>query len=175
MSERRKLPYHPKDFGRRIRRARKTAGMTQVQLGKASGLSQTFISEVENGHRNPTMGPATLLALALSVSLDHLVGLESDSEPETAAHTPGPWYVDTTDPGLTVREQRGRHQIVVLNPCREEYKANASVIAAAPRMLKALRRMCVSFRFARGASDHHTSLNYREAREAIAEAETVIE
>jgi len=39
------------EFGGRVREARKKAGLTQAQLGKAAGLAQTYIFQVEKKGR----------------------------------------------------------------------------------------------------------------------------
>ena len=44
------------DLGRRIRAARKKQGITLKQLAEQTGLSASFISEVERGISQPSMG-----------------------------------------------------------------------------------------------------------------------
>mgnify|MGYP001188978779 CR=1 FL=1 len=47
---------------KQLKRLRWAAGMTQVALAKASGVSQQMISDVESGVSQPS--PATLKAIA---------------------------------------------------------------------------------------------------------------
>lgn len=51
-------------------RIRKEKGLTQEQLAERSGLSQQYISGLENGHRNPTI--VTLFELATALGVSHL-------------------------------------------------------------------------------------------------------
>lgn len=39
------------EFRRRLRRAREAAGLTQTQVARALGLSQSFVSKCESGER----------------------------------------------------------------------------------------------------------------------------
>jgi transcriptional regulator with XRE-family HTH domain len=62
-----------KGFGAVVRRRRKAAGLTQEGLAHATGLSSTFISLVENGHKAPTILVVRQLALALGLTAALLV------------------------------------------------------------------------------------------------------
>ena len=48
-------------------------GWTQGQLAAAAELDRTYISGVENGKQNPTLGALMKLARALEVPLERLV------------------------------------------------------------------------------------------------------
>jgi transcriptional regulator with XRE-family HTH domain len=56
-------------FGKHLRRLRRDAGLTQEKLSIATGLSQTYISGIENGTRNPSFKTLDKLAKALGVSI----------------------------------------------------------------------------------------------------------
>ncbi|WP_217646582.1 LexA family transcriptional regulator [Nitrosomonas sp. Nm34] len=58
-------------FGKRIQEARKEMGLTQPQLAKLAGLSQTTISDIERG-RNSGSGAVTALARVLKVNPEWL-------------------------------------------------------------------------------------------------------
>jgi transcriptional regulator with XRE-family HTH domain len=45
-----------KRLGRRLRELRMSAGLSQEQLGAAAGLTAKYISLVENGHVNASVG-----------------------------------------------------------------------------------------------------------------------
>lgn len=62
------------ECGRRIRLMRKQLGWTQCQLGKSAGLSQGFLSDVENGKLGISFRGAVRLAHALGVSPGWLGG-----------------------------------------------------------------------------------------------------
>lgn len=59
------------DFGSAIKRKRKMLGYTQVYLSDATGLSTTFISDVEKGKVTCELGKCIRLAnlLALDVNV----------------------------------------------------------------------------------------------------------
>ena len=67
-------------LGRKIRDLRLRRGLTVQQLAEASGLSKGFISQVENGHVNPSIGVVTRLAGGVGMPLSALFSAEA---PET--------------------------------------------------------------------------------------------
>ena len=54
-------------FGRQVRELRERAGMRQTDLAAAAGISVTYLSDTENGRRNPTLTVMLGLAHALGV------------------------------------------------------------------------------------------------------------
>lgn len=57
-------------LNRTIKQARKAAGLSQMELAAKSGISQTYISDLETGHQcNPTLAVVRRLQSALGVSL----------------------------------------------------------------------------------------------------------
>jgi transcriptional regulator with XRE-family HTH domain len=65
----------------RLQYSRKTAGLTQMGLARASGVPQNTISRIELGRNDETStGTLKKLALALKVSADFLLGLKDDPE-----------------------------------------------------------------------------------------------
>jgi transcriptional regulator with XRE-family HTH domain len=59
--------------GRNAARIRKEKGLTQEQLAEKCGLSQQYLSGLEQGRRNPTIVTIYELATALGVSPIDLV------------------------------------------------------------------------------------------------------
>ena len=59
--------------GRNAARIRRERGMTQEELAEKSGLSQQYLSGLEQGRRNPTIVTIYEIALALEVSHVKLV------------------------------------------------------------------------------------------------------
>lgn len=59
-------------LGQRIRRAREARLQTQVQLAAAAGISQGYLSQLEQDEREPTLSIAARLASVLGISLDEL-------------------------------------------------------------------------------------------------------
>lgn len=62
--------YSVKDVGRRVRAARKAAGLTQRELAEASGCGTRFISELENGKPTIELGRAIRVINTLSLDLE---------------------------------------------------------------------------------------------------------
>jgi transcriptional regulator with XRE-family HTH domain len=60
-------------FGAALRRVRLAAGMTQEQLGLESGVQRNFISLIELGQNQPTIGTIVRLAHALGMKASELV------------------------------------------------------------------------------------------------------
>ncbi len=59
-------------LGQRIRAARESLGESQVTLASAAGISQGYLSQLEQDEREPTLSVAGRLAAALRMSLDEL-------------------------------------------------------------------------------------------------------
>lgn len=59
--------------GANLRLARTAKGLTQEELAERSGFSQQYISELENGRRNPTIVSIYELAQALGIAHEELV------------------------------------------------------------------------------------------------------
>ena len=69
-------------IGRRVKQARKSAGLTQSDLAKVVGIKQSTISELERGDSRSTSYIA-LIARACGVSAEHLEGItENDLVPQ---------------------------------------------------------------------------------------------
>ncbi len=67
-------------LGTRVMHERLTAGLTQQQLARASGIAQADISRIERGLSNPTAETIEDLAGPLGVTLD-LVQVTDRAEP----------------------------------------------------------------------------------------------
>ncbi len=62
------------DFGDKIRYIRETRGLSTTEVATLSGLSQSFISDIENKRRqSPTIKTVQKLAKALGTSVSYLV------------------------------------------------------------------------------------------------------
>jgi transcriptional regulator with XRE-family HTH domain len=51
----------------RVRVLRRERDLTQQELGRKSGLSRSFLSQVENGNRVPSLSSLTRISAALGV------------------------------------------------------------------------------------------------------------
>jgi len=66
-------------FGLALRGARQTAGLSQEKLALESGLDRTFISLLERGLRQPTLG--SMFALAGPLRLEpHMLVMQVEQE-----------------------------------------------------------------------------------------------
>jgi transcriptional regulator with XRE-family HTH domain len=103
--------------GERIKKRRLELGWTQDQLVQKAGISNSFLSDLENGKRS--VGADTLLdiARALSLSLDYLMtGDEAETKPDKM-QIPVSLATFADQEGLTFRQTvallKMREQIVV--------------------------------------------------------------
>lgn len=62
------------DFGLRLAKARKEAGLTQTQFGRLVGLTQKMVDYYERRSPNPTTGFVQKAAQALHLTVDELLG-----------------------------------------------------------------------------------------------------
>lgn len=62
-------------FGERLKAERVRKELTQPELAKTLGLSQSLISKYEHGIKEPSNGALVALAQYFSVSTDYLLGL----------------------------------------------------------------------------------------------------
>lgn len=60
-------------FGAVLRQHRLAAGLSQEQLGLDSGVQRNFISLIETGQNQPTIGTVFRLAMALDVKPSKLI------------------------------------------------------------------------------------------------------
>jgi transcriptional regulator with XRE-family HTH domain len=70
--------------GQEVRRARTAAGMTQADVADRLATSPTYVTNVEAGRLNLTLGQLTRIAAALGASLDVKLPLV-EAEPTTVA------------------------------------------------------------------------------------------
>jgi HTH-type transcriptional regulator, repressor for puuD len=96
-------------FAKRLARLREDAGLSQSALARAIGTSQSAISQIESGDRNPSYEMIRQIADALGLSPAYLLGAEVE--------------------GLTAEEQVHFRQYRSLpSDAREELKEFASYL-----------------------------------------------
>jgi len=76
-------------LGKRIREARKQAGLTQEELAERIGVSRTAISRFELGEIEPSLRNLAAMAGELNVSADRLLGLPARAQEPLPELTPG--------------------------------------------------------------------------------------
>jgi transcriptional regulator with XRE-family HTH domain len=62
--------------GRNVQRIRQRRGLTQEKLSEKAGFTQQYISDLENGRRNPTV--VTLYEIAMALGVSHMDLLRPD-------------------------------------------------------------------------------------------------
>lgn len=85
---------HLRPVGAFIREQRRLVKLSQRQLAKATGLSDTYLSQLERGMHEPSLRALRAIAKGLNVSADQLIaltgaiedGLDPGAEAEADAH-----------------------------------------------------------------------------------------
>jgi transcriptional regulator with XRE-family HTH domain len=72
------------DIGSIIKKLRKARKVTQTQLAHSSGITQTYLSQIENNIKEPTIPTLKAIAESMSVPLPILLfmAIESNDIPE---------------------------------------------------------------------------------------------
>ena len=70
--EDRKITKKDLQFGRKLQRVRKKAGLTQEKLADLTKRSTTFIGLIETGRRRPSMKTLQKIATALNINIKEL-------------------------------------------------------------------------------------------------------
>jgi transcriptional regulator with XRE-family HTH domain len=87
----------------KIRSARSDLGWTLQQLGAASGVSPSMISQIERGLANPTLAVAYRLAHALGLSLGDLVDSQEPEKRVEVIRSHDPQFLFRDDKACRVR------------------------------------------------------------------------
>lgn len=75
-------------FPARLKDARDLRGLSQLDLAQEAGLQPSAVSHFETGNRKPSFDNLRLLADALHVSTDYLLGRTDRPDPAIAASDP---------------------------------------------------------------------------------------
>ena len=65
-------------FANKLREVREDRNLSQLQLGKDLGFTQTCIAKWESGTRSPNIDNLIMLAKYFDTTTDYLLGLEDD-------------------------------------------------------------------------------------------------
>jgi len=69
-------------FGLAIRRVRTERGLSQERMAHLADLDRSYVSGIERGERNPSLGNILKLTAVLDVSLSELAALAETLMPE---------------------------------------------------------------------------------------------
>jgi len=72
----------PESFGERLRRLREEKGVSQSELASKAGFQPSAVAHFESDRRSPSFENLRRLADALTVTIDYLLGRET--EPKSA-------------------------------------------------------------------------------------------
>jgi transcriptional regulator with XRE-family HTH domain len=75
-------------FGKKLREARLTAGVSQERLAELAGLHRTYVSSVERGRRNISIENIERLAEALGIEMAGLMPARVSKKPDDGQGTP---------------------------------------------------------------------------------------
>lgn len=99
-------------LGERIKRARKTLGLSQAELARKAGVSPAYLSELEAGHARRPSGDVLLrIASALDMTIAEL--LDEDVRPAVGEPEPDPSLLE-----FASRRKLGRSDIRMLASIR---------------------------------------------------------
>lgn len=70
------------ELGLAIRERRQALALTQEQLAERANLHWTYISEIENARRNPSVDVLRRLASGLVMPLSELIHIAEDNSPD---------------------------------------------------------------------------------------------
>ena len=65
-------------IGDKIRELREKRKLTQIELAKLAGISNTYLSDIERGRVNPSLKTLDKLARALGIKIDWEIFLNDD-------------------------------------------------------------------------------------------------
>ena len=63
-------------FGMKLRKIRKSKGVTQEKLAEKAGMDFSYLNLIEGGKRNPTLKIIAKIARVLGIRLDELMKLK---------------------------------------------------------------------------------------------------
>lgn len=98
-------------IGKKIRDARKNAGMTQVELAKATNLSRSYIGDIEKDRYNPSVSTLQAIAKATNVPVETLLGGASPAPPAPQKSDGLPERDRTANGGPAHASAREMHQL----------------------------------------------------------------
>lgn len=84
---------HAKVVGREIRATRNALGITQAEVAERLGVSPSYMSAVEAGRRNLTLGQLANIAAAMRLGVN-VSFIRPDGKPLTTPHTHRPARLD---------------------------------------------------------------------------------
>jgi transcriptional regulator with XRE-family HTH domain len=97
-----------KSFGARLAALRQEAGLTQIEVAQAIGISQRMLSHYEGVEDHSLAKLLRHLALVLDVTTDELLGVTEPKAITRRASRKGPAAISATKPAATKRKRRVR-------------------------------------------------------------------
>jgi XRE family transcriptional regulator, fatty acid utilization regulator len=138
-------PVDPRVVGQRIRHERQARNWTLARLAEAVGSSPPHLSQVENGHREPTLRLLGALARALAVPVEHLLRPEPPShraalELALERAQADPLYAGLALPPLRIGARLPTPVLEHLVGLYEELRRRSERVVATPEEARAANR-----------------------------------
>lgn len=99
-------------IGERIKELRKSKKMSQSELGKFIGVSQTTVTAWENGRAEPSSSYVTKLATFFNVSTDYLLGRDPKEDDEKPLTRNQKLIAYSIDPDISDEERQAIIEMV---------------------------------------------------------------
>ena len=94
-------------LGPAVRAAREARGLSLRELARRLDVSPSFVSQVEHGKANPSVGTLYALVTVLGTTLDDLIGDEPSRQPRSDSPLPSPGGWLRSPGGPAVRRSPG--------------------------------------------------------------------
>ena len=75
---------YKKFIGKRIRESREQLKLTREQLSELCDIEPSFLSAVENGQKSMTLYYFRKICIALHISADYILGIETENNNDTS-------------------------------------------------------------------------------------------
>ncbi|MFC7360752.1 helix-turn-helix domain-containing protein [Nocardioides astragali] len=88
----------PVELGRSIRAAREKRGLSLRELARRVNVSPSFVSQIELGKANPSVGTLYSILSELGTTLDDLIGAQSVGSPPELVDAPSDTWAPVAEP-----------------------------------------------------------------------------
>lgn len=103
------------DIGKQVKRLRESKGLTKTRLAKLSGVSQSYISDIEAGKKKPTVEILAKICSALGISLPDFFAGEYKVDPDAL-------YLSSLMKGMSEEERKALINYIQATMKRQEMK-----------------------------------------------------
>lgn len=101
------------DIDKRVKRLRESKGLTKTRLAELSGVSQSYISDIEAGKKKPTVETLAKICSALGISLPDFLADEYKVDPDAL-------YLSSLMKGMSEEERKALINYIQATMKRQE-------------------------------------------------------